>query len=227
MSQLTTYSLPADRAKVVELLRRAAKKLKKGQSDQKLGMSQDEIARSYGYQNWSILHKNARTMTQSQFASFAELVMRNLDAGGIHVAQPNIVESRRIKCALFEKNIGYTASEFKDGEVQAIVLCDSEKIKAALESNDLYYCNVAKVEMHKRWLNNNFFEVPLVAPRDGHLHWIEGFHQVTAAVEEGMSALPIGTSLALAQELKSLVGVSSPDAVAHPYDFSECDATVV
>lgn len=56
----------------------------------------------------------------------------------------------------------------------------------------------------------------------------EGFHQVNAAIEEGLTVVPIGTSLALAQQLKSLVGVSNPHTVAsHQYDFSKSDATVV
>ncbi|ADG20886.1 hypothetical protein [Paraburkholderia atlantica] len=62
--------------------------------------------------------------------------------------------------------------------------------------------------MHKGMLKKGLFEVPLVAPRSRGLHWIEGFHKVNAAIEEGMTVVPIGTSLALAQRLKTLVGAS-------------------
>ncbi|MFL9987654.1 hypothetical protein [Paraburkholderia sediminicola] len=227
MSQLNTHSLPADRAEVVDLLRRAAKNLKKNKPDQKLVVFQDEIASSYGYQNWSMLHKNARNMTQSQFAHFAALVLRNLESRGFHLAQAKVAEASPIKCKLFSKNIGYLANEFNDGDAQAIVLSDSHTVKSVMESNDAYYYNAGKVEMHRELLRQGMFEVPLVAPTGDYLYWIEGFHQVNAAIEEGMTVVPIGTSLALAQQLKSLVGVTIPDAAADRYDFSACGASVM
>lgn len=227
MSQLNTHSLPADRAEIVDLLRRAAKNLKKSRPDQQLVTFQDEIARSYGYQNWSMLHKNARIMTQSEFASFAARIVQNADAQGILLARPKFAETRVIKCKLFSKNIGYLVNEFNDGDAQAIVLSDSHTVKSVMESNDAYYYNAGKVEMHRELLRQGMFEVPLVAPTGDYLHWIEGFHQVNAAIEEGMTVVPIGTSLALAQQLKSLVGVTIPDTAADRYDFSECGASVV
>lgn len=227
MPHMNEHPLPVGRAEIIGLLKRVAWNLKESKPDQQLATFQNEIACSYGYQNWSMLRKHARTMTQSEFASFAERIRQDVDAQGILLARLKFIETRVIKCALFSKNIGYIAHEFRDGEAQAIVLSDSNKVKAALESNDVYYYNVAKVEMHKRWLNNRFFEVPLVAPRGEYLHWIEGFHQVTAAIEEGMKVVPIGTSLALAEKLKSLVGLSGSGTVRHPYDFSECEAAVV
>lgn len=229
MSQLNPHALPSDRAEIIELLKRAAKKLKKSGSDQKLAVFQDEIARSLSYQNWSILRKNAARMTQLQFAVFAAQVVQKVNVHEALLAQPKLVEAGTIKCTLFSPNIGYLGYGFKDREPQAIVLSDVNKIQAAMESNDAYYYNAGKVHRHKIQLKKGSFEVPLVAPRGigDYLIWIEGFHQVNAAIENGLTIVPIGTSLALAQILKSLVGVSSPDTVAHPYDFSKCEATVV
>lgn len=64
-----------------------------------------------------------------------------------------------IRCTLFSKNIGYVARECKDGEAQAIVLFDTVKVKALMESNDVYYYNSTKVEMHKVMLKKGIFEV--------------------------------------------------------------------
>lgn len=132
-----------------------------------------------------------------------------------------------IKCTLFSKNIGHVAREFRDGDAQAIVLSDAKKLKAVMESNDVYYYNAAKVEMHKGMFKEGMFEVPLVAPRGDGLYWIEGFHQVNAALEEGMTVVPIGTSLALAEQLKAMVGASRNDTAGNPFDFSACDATIM
>ncbi|MEM5440119.1 hypothetical protein [Paraburkholderia diazotrophica] len=132
-----------------------------------------------------------------------------------------------IKCTLFTKNIGHVAREFRVGDAQAIVLSDAKKLKAVMESNDVYYYNAAKVEMHRGLFKKGVFEVPLVAPRGDGLHWIEGFHQVNAALEEGMTVVPIGTSLVLAEQLKALVGASCDDTAGSPFDFSACDATIM
>lgn len=223
MSQHTSPSLPADRAEIVSLLKRVAKLLKRECSqDQQLSVFQNQIACSYGYLNWSMLHQHVSEMPQSQFEGFAARVEQNAHVRAI--LRPH----KPIKCALFSESLGYLAPELKEDDAQAIVLADATKIKAKMESDDGYYYNVAKVKFHSERLNKGFFEVPLVAPRGDDLHWIEGFHQVNAVIEQGLRVVPIGTSLALAQQLKSQVGVSDPVAASrHPYDFSGCDATVV
>lgn len=132
-----------------------------------------------------------------------------------------------IKCTLFSKSIAHVAREFRVGDAQAIVLADAKKLKAVMESNDVYYYNAARVEMHKGLFKKGMFEIPLVAPRGDGLHWIEGFHQVNAALEEGMTVVPIGTSLALAEQLKGMVGASHDDTAGSPFDFSACDATLM
>ncbi|WP_259460977.1 hypothetical protein [Paraburkholderia sp. BL23I1N1] len=76
-------------------------------------------------------------------------------------------------------------------------------------------------------LKKGSFEVPLIVPRGSDLHWIEGFHQVNAAIEEGITVVPIGTSVSLAPQLKTLVGVAHQNTDPSPYDFSECAAIVV
>lgn len=124
-------------------------------------------------------------------------------------------------------SLGYLASKFSEGEPQAIVLSDSKMLKVMMESTGVYYYNAGKVNMHKVMFRKGLFEVPLVVPEGNNLKWIEGFHQVNAAIEMGMRIVPIGTSLALAQQLRSLIGVSTRNTVASPYDFSECDATVM
>lgn len=223
MSQQTSSSLSADRAEIVSLLKRVAKLLKREcPQDQQLTVFQNQIACSYGYLNWSMLHQHVSEMPQSQFEGFAARVRQNV------YVQAILNPRKPIKCELFSKSLGYLASEFEDGEAQAIVLADATKIKAKMESDDGYYYNVAKVKFQRERLNKGFFEVPLVVPRGDDWHWIEGFHQVNAAIEQELRVVPIGTSLALAQQLKSQVGVSDPAAAArHPYDFSECDATVI
>lgn len=216
-------SLSADRAEIVSLLKRVAK-LQKRESlqDQQLSVFQNEIACSHGYPNWSMLHQHVSEMQQPQFEDFAARVRQN------GYVQAILRTHKPIKCQLFTMSLGYLASELEEGEAQAIVLADATKIRAKMESDDGYYYNPAKVKFQKGRLDKGLFEVPLVVPRGDDLTWIEGFHQVNAAIEEGLGVVPIGTSLALAQQLKSLVGVGDSVAAArHPYDFSECDATVV
>lgn len=227
MSQLTTRSLLVDRAKIIGLLKRVAKNLKKSDPNQKLAVYHDNIARSYGYSNWSMLHKNAEQMTQPQFEAFVALVVQNVDVQKVLLSQPELFGVQIVKCTLFSKNLGYLASKFSEGEPQAIVLSDSKKLKVMMESTGVYYYNAGKVNMHKVMFRKGLFEVPLVVPEGNNLKWIEGFHQVNAAIEMGMRIVPIGTSLALAQQLRSLIGVSTRNTVASPYDFSECDATVM
>ncbi|KND57277.1 hypothetical protein BVER_02694c [Candidatus Burkholderia verschuerenii] len=101
-----------------------------------------------------------------------------------------------------------------------------KKIKALMEGNDAYYYNAPKVKMYRELLKQGRFEVSLVAPREGDLYWIEGFHHVNAAIEEGMTLVPIGTSVSLAPQLKALVGAAHQSADPSTYDFSECAATV-
>ncbi len=227
MSQLTTRLLLADRAKVISLLKRVAKSLKKSDPDQKLAVYHDNIARSYGYSNWSMLHKNAEQMTLPQFEAFVALVVQNVDVQKVLLSQPEFFGILTVKCRLFSKSLGYLADEFSDGEPQAIVLSDSKKVQEMMESNGVYYYNAGKVHMNKELLRKGFFEVPLVVPTEGNLEWVEGFHQVNAALEMGVRIVPMGTSLALAQHLSSLVGASNRNTVASPFDFSECDATVI
>ena len=50
---------------------------------------------------------------------------------------------------------------------------------------------------------------------------------MNAALEEGMTIVPIGTSLSLAEQLKELVGASRDDTADSPFGFSACDATIM
>ncbi|MBB3261666.1 hypothetical protein F4827_006588 [Paraburkholderia bannensis] len=223
----TRYSrlIAPDREKFLDLLRREAQNRKKANPGQILSVYQNELAKSYSYSNWSMMHRHVSRMKQSQFDDFCSKVLANLRT---NVANISLREQRpKVKCALFSPNIGYVAREFKDGDPQAIVLADATKIKAEMESNDVYYYNAGKVHMHKGYLKSGLFEIPLVAPRSEYLHWIEGFHQVNAAIELGMKVIPVGTSLALAQELKSLVGTANPTGSREQFDFSGCEATVM
>lgn len=81
-----------------------------------------------------------------------------------------------IKCTLFSKSIAHVAREFRVGDAQAIVLADANKLKVEMESNDVYYYNAARVEMHKGLFKKGMFEVPLVAPRGVILALFGAFH---------------------------------------------------
>ena len=120
MSQQTSSSLSADRAEIVSLLKRVAKLLKREcPQDQQLTVFQNQIACSYGYLNWSMLHQHVSEMPQSQFEGFATRVEQN-----VHV-QAILRLRKPIKCSLFSESLGYLARELKEDDVQAIVLADA------------------------------------------------------------------------------------------------------
>lgn len=228
MSQLTVHTPSAACIELLDVLKRNAKQLKKHQRTQKLAVCQDEIARSYGYANWSMLHKNVSRMAPQQFEIFAAQVVLREGVDMHPTYRPATEQANgKLKCRLFSESLDFLADEFAEGEAQGIVLAEPARIADVMERNSSYYYNPAKVEMHRRQLKKGLFEVPLVVVRQGNLDWIEGFHQVNAALEEDLPLIPIGTSLALAPALKQLVGAGSRVSTFRFYDFSECDATVV
>ncbi|BEU25565.1 hypothetical protein [Paraburkholderia caribensis] len=226
MSKITRHFLPAERAEILELLKRVAKIRQKSDPHPILSAAQDQVAHGYAYLNWSLLHRHVAKMAQPEFAVFADRVLHSDDVRKIRPARAKSERVADIKCELFSKNIGYLAEGFGDGDPQAIVLADSNRLSELMKSNDAYYYHPAKVLRHRERLRKGKFEVPLVAPEQWGVYWVEGFHQVTAALEEGMTTIPVGTSLALAQQLKSLVGVRSHGKTGHRYDLSDCIATV-
>lgn len=132
-----------------------------------------------------------------------------------------------IKCSLFSKTLGHLDRAFSENDTQVIVITDTAKLKAVMEANSRYYLNQAKVEMHERYLDKGMFEMPLVAPTVDSLKWIEGFHQISAAVNGQLSVLPVTTSALHAERVKALVGASAPDSAHEIFDFSECHGVKV
>ncbi|WP_234775585.1 hypothetical protein [Paraburkholderia tropica] len=132
-----------------------------------------------------------------------------------------------IKCSLFSKTLGHLDHAFSENDTQVIVIADTAKLKAVMESNDHYYFNAAKVDLHSRYLEKNMFEMPLVAPTGTSLKWIEGFHQINAAADRELPVLPVTTSAALAKRVKALVGASSPESAHEIFEFSGCHGVTV
>lgn len=134
-----------------------------------------------------------------------------------------------IKCKLFTKTLGHVDRAFSENDTQVIVIADTTKLKAVMEANDRYYLNPAKVDMHARYFDKGVFEMPLVAPTPSgsSLKWVEGFHQISAVVNEKLPVLPVTTSAAHADRVKALVGADAPDAAYEIYDFSECHGVSV
>ncbi|OBR46236.1 hypothetical protein [Paraburkholderia tropica] len=132
-----------------------------------------------------------------------------------------------IKCSLFSKTLGHLDHAFSENDTQVIVIADTAKLKAEMKSNDHYYFNAAKVDLHSRYLEKNLFEMPLVAPTKTSLTWIEGFHQINAAANRKLPVIPVTTSAALAERVKALVGASSPESAHEIFEFSDCHGVTV
>ncbi|MFP3707872.1 hypothetical protein SB783_28020 [Paraburkholderia sp. SIMBA_009] len=132
-----------------------------------------------------------------------------------------------IKCSLFSNTLGHLDDALDENDTQVIVIADTARLKAVMESNDLYYLNPARIDLHARYLDKDMFEMPLVVPTESSLRWIEGFHQINAAANRKLPVIPVTTSAALAERVKALVGASSPESAHEIFEFSGCHGVTV
>ncbi|MBR8136847.1 hypothetical protein [Burkholderia cenocepacia] len=126
-----------------------------------------------------------------------------------------------IHCKLFTNILDHLSHRFKEGEPVAVVMADATKLKQAMMSSDAYYYNDAKVQFHAESLKKGKFEIPLICPQDdGQITWIEGFHQVQAILDTGVSDIPVSTSVGLAFQLRDLIGSANQETARQGYSFS-------
>lgn len=82
MTTLTFSSLESlDREGLVDLLKRFAKRKKQSGVPGKLSHYQDDVARIFGYNNWSLLHKHVSRMRDSEFNAFFDQALEHSDFG--------------------------------------------------------------------------------------------------------------------------------------------------
>ncbi|WP_185734401.1 hypothetical protein [Burkholderia sp. Bp9031] len=130
-----------------------------------------------------------------------------------------------IQCTLFHEKLDNLSSKFKPGEPIAIVIADAKKLEAAMKETDAYYYNPAKVDRRAALLKKGQFEIPLVVPHeDRKMEWIEGFHQVNAALEAGYPRIPVSTSIGLANLLREQVGEDENGCPQDDFCFSNLNA---
>ena len=71
MPKAHSNSLPADRDQLLVTLKNFAKSNKAQDPTQSLASHLDAIAKTFHFQNWSLLHKNVTQMSAPQFSAFA------------------------------------------------------------------------------------------------------------------------------------------------------------
>jgi hypothetical protein len=145
----------------------------------------------------------------------------------VHFATIQTKKAKMIRCKLFATNLGPVDSGFIEGDDAVIVMADTEKVDAAMQRSVQYYVNEPKVRTQAVNLEKGLFEAPLVYARDGAIHWVEGFHQVTAAKNAGLKVIPLSTAARMANELKTLVGTDDKETANHTYSFADCRDVVV
>jgi hypothetical protein len=68
---------------VLEVLKRFAKQLKRAHGAQKLAACQDRVAKMFGYQNWSMLHKHLAKMSQTEIDELLHRIRAVPDLGAL------------------------------------------------------------------------------------------------------------------------------------------------
>lgn len=96
MSKAKSTSLPADRDHLIVVLKQYAKDGKSQDSTQPLAAFLDAVAKTFHFQNWSVLHKNVAKMTQPQFSAFAATVMADPSVPAFVGAQATSAEPERV-----------------------------------------------------------------------------------------------------------------------------------
>lgn len=95
MSNFSQQNLPFDRSEALGLLKRVAKLIKKDNPEHPLSKFQDELAASFGFPNWSMLHKNVAAMPQSKFVLFSDRVHQHPEVQAILFASPSFLEAAK------------------------------------------------------------------------------------------------------------------------------------
>jgi hypothetical protein len=76
----TTFFIPLPRQVVLDSLKKYAKSEKKNsQSNNKLSWFQDQLAMSFGYNNWALLHKHVLGKDDEDYLEFEQLVHERAD----------------------------------------------------------------------------------------------------------------------------------------------------
>lgn len=84
--------LPFDREEILDVLKRLAKAIKKENPEQPLAFYQNELAVRFGFQNWSVLHKNVASMSNVAFARFSYKANSDAEVQSILLELPGFVE---------------------------------------------------------------------------------------------------------------------------------------
>ncbi|CAB3661364.1 hypothetical protein [Paraburkholderia rhynchosiae] len=158
--------LPHDRAESVELLKRVAKRLKTQGPEQPLSVYQDEIAKEFGYPNWSVMHKNVAAMAQHQFALFKERVEAHPEVQAILFASPRFLAAAKVEMEEWVR-ANYTPLiefAFYDNESENGFSLPSEDINNLLQEEfdhrfpfDLIESVAAELELEGPWGDEDYW----------------------------------------------------------------------
>lgn len=84
----------SDRASLIKALKQAAKMGNKAQSQKGLSELQDLIAVTFGYGNWSMLHKNLASMTDAQFEALKLKMVLHSKLGPFLQTIPSVFDAK-------------------------------------------------------------------------------------------------------------------------------------
>lgn len=127
-----------------------------------------------------------------------------------------------LKVTRYTRTLDYMAADFKPGDRAAIVFVDTGKLIADMGANHRYCVNDAKIATHRALLKRGYFEAPIILPRLRGLIWLEGFHQMVAAVDADLPIVPVTTTEPFVAETKRLVGTANAKQYKNIFDLSDC-----